>query len=48
MKKKIPETIRISEKTARRLMLRGRFNETFDDLISRVLDEIEEYEKEKK
>jgi hypothetical protein len=48
MKKPLPETIRISEKNVRRLMLRGGFGETYDDLIGKVLDEIEEYEKEKK
>jgi hypothetical protein len=38
---KIPKTIRISEHTAKRLMKIGKFGETFDDVIVRLLDELE-------
>jgi predicted CopG family antitoxin len=43
--KKIPETIRISQRTAERLVKEGKFNESFDDVIARVLDERDEYRK---
>jgi hypothetical protein len=45
---KIPQTIRINTRTAKRLIEPGKFGETFDDVISRVLDEREEKEKKKK
>jgi len=41
MPAKIPKTIRISEETAKRLMALGKFGESFDDVISRVLDQRE-------
>jgi len=43
--KKIPETIRISPETAERLITEGKFNESFDDVIVRMLDERDEYRK---
>jgi len=45
--KKIPETIRISPRTAERLIKEGRFSESFDDVIARILDEREENSKKK-
>jgi predicted CopG family antitoxin len=47
MPDKIPQTIRISERTARKLIELGKFGETFDDVIARLLDEIEK-KKERK
>jgi hypothetical protein len=47
MPEKIPQTIRISERTARKLIELGKFGETFDDVIARILDEREEKEKKK-
>jgi predicted CopG family antitoxin len=44
---KIPKTIRISEHTAKRLMKIGKFGETFDDVIVRLLDELEIKENKK-
>jgi len=43
--KKIPETIRISPQTAERLIKEGKFNESFDDVIARMLNERDEYRK---
>jgi predicted CopG family antitoxin len=48
MPDKIPQTIRISERTARRLIKMGKFGETFDDVIARLLDELDEFERRKK
>jgi hypothetical protein len=45
---KIPGTIRISQRTGERLADLGKFNETFDDVITRVLDEREALLKKKK
>ncbi len=47
--KKIPETIRVSKKNTERLVKAGKFGESFDDVIGRLLDRLEELEtKEKK
>jgi len=42
MPTKIPETIRISKKNAERLITIGKFGETFDDVLGRILDGWEE------
>jgi len=44
---KIPQTIRISEETAKKLIELGRFGESFDDVIARLLKEREQLEKKK-
>jgi len=46
--KKIPETIRISKGNAERLVKAGKFGESFDEVLSRILDFYEGEHKEKK
>jgi hypothetical protein len=43
--KKIPETVRISKKNGERLVKHGRFGESFDDVIGRILDYFEKNNK---
>lgn len=38
MKRKYPKRIPVSEQTYRELLKRGRFHETWDDVIKRLLD----------
>jgi len=42
MKETVKKNIRVSEETHRRLLEHGRKGETFDDVISRLLNDIEE------
>jgi len=42
MKETVKKNIRVSEETHRRLLEYGRKGETFDDVISRLLNDIEE------
>ncbi len=42
--KKIPETVRVSKENADRMVKIGKFGESFDDIIGRLLDN---YEKKK-
>ena len=46
--KKVPETIRISKKNSERLIKSGKFGESFDDVITRILDFYEAGNKPKK
>ena len=45
--KKIPETVRVSKRNAERLVSVGKFGESFDDVIGRLLDHYEKQEKKK-
>ena len=36
--KKVPETIRVSKQNSERLIKAGKFGESFDDVITRILD----------
>jgi hypothetical protein len=46
--KKIPETIRLSPANIQRISQIGKFGESFDDVIGRLLDFFEESNKKKK
>lgn len=47
--KKIPGTIRVSKRNTERLVKAGHFGESFDDVIGRLLDRLDELEaKDKK
>ena len=37
MSRKTPETIRVSKETVKRLQKRGRYGESYDDIIKRLL-----------
>jgi predicted CopG family antitoxin len=41
------KTLKISEKTHRRLSKHGQFRESFEDIINRALDVLEEQQQEK-
>lgn len=45
---KLPEVIRISEKNAKRVYAEGKFGENYNDVLTRMLDELEELRKKKR
>ena len=45
---KLPEVIRISEKNAKRIYSEGHFGENYNDVLTRMLDELEELRKKKR
>jgi len=45
---KLPEVIRISEKNAKRIYAEGKFGENYNDVLTRMLDELEELKKKKR